>query len=89
MDPRKEGVLLATELCGWPPTPPRVSGLSHGFQYLTENRGDEIHELLGTIEDHLVELGLPLLTIEEVPAELRVSRAAFYRWRRQRYSPRQ
>ena len=26
----------------------------------------------------------PLLTIDEVIAELRVSRAAFYRWRRQR-----
>jgi len=29
----------------------------------------------------------PLLTIEEVTAELRVSRAAFYRWRRQRAGP--
>ncbi len=31
--------------------------------------------------------GDPLLTIEEVTAELRVSRAAFYRWRRQRAGP--
>jgi excisionase family DNA binding protein len=29
----------------------------------------------------------PLLTIEEVIAELRVSRAAFYRWRRQGVGP--
>ena len=29
----------------------------------------------------------PLLTIEEVIAELRVSRAAFYRWRRQGAGP--
>jgi excisionase family DNA binding protein len=29
----------------------------------------------------------PLLTIEEVTAELRVSRAAFYRWRRQGTGP--
>jgi excisionase family DNA binding protein len=29
----------------------------------------------------------PLLTIEEVTAELRVSRAAFYRWRRQGAGP--
>jgi glutamine synthetase len=62
---RLDDPMLATQDCGWPPTPPKVSGLSHGFQYLTENRGDEIHELLGTIEDHLVELGLPLLTIED------------------------
>jgi excisionase family DNA binding protein len=31
--------------------------------------------------------GDPLLTIEEVTAELRVSRAAFYRWRRQGAGP--
>jgi excisionase family DNA binding protein len=31
--------------------------------------------------------GDPLLTIEEVTAELRVSRAAFYRWRRQQVGP--
>ena len=29
----------------------------------------------------------PLLTIDEVTAELRVSRAAFYRWRRQGIGP--
>jgi excisionase family DNA binding protein len=29
----------------------------------------------------------PLMTIEEVTAELRVSRAAFYRWRRQGAGP--
>jgi glutamine synthetase len=60
-----EDPMLATQDCGWPPTAPRVSGLSHGFQYLTENRGDEIHELLTTIEDHVHALGLPLLTIED------------------------
>jgi excisionase family DNA binding protein len=31
--------------------------------------------------------GDPLLTIEEVTAELRVSRDAFYRWRRQGAGP--
>lgn len=62
---RLEDAMLAPEDCGWPPTPPRVSGLAHGFQYLTESRGDEIHELLSTIEENLLELGLPLLTIED------------------------
>jgi glutamine synthetase len=60
-----EDPMLGTEHCGWPPTPPRVSGLSHGFQYLTESRGDEIHELLCAIEEHVLQLGLPLLTIED------------------------
>ena len=36
---------------------------------------------------HPVTPGDPLLTIEEVTAELRVSRAAFYRWRRQGAGP--
>jgi glutamine synthetase len=56
---------LAPEQCGWPPEPPVASGLSHGFQYLTESRGDEIHELLSTLEAHTLALGLPLLTIED------------------------
>jgi glutamine synthetase len=60
-----EDPMLATQDCGWPPTPPKVSGLSHGFQYLTESRGDEIHELLSTLEEHVQQLGLPLLTIED------------------------
>ena len=29
--------------------PPKVSGLSHGFQYLTESRGDEINDLLSAL----------------------------------------
>ena len=62
---RLEDPMLATEHCGWPPTPPLVSGLSHGFQYLTESRGDEIHTLLSTLEDHVQPLDLPLLTIED------------------------
>jgi glutamine synthetase len=62
---RLEDPMLATSDCGWPPTPPKVSGLSHGYQYLTENRGDEIHELLAEIEDNVTALGLPLATVED------------------------
>ncbi len=62
---RLEDPSLGTDQCGWPPDPPLVSGLSHGFQYLTESRGDEIHELLATIEEHILALGLPVLTIED------------------------
>jgi glutamine synthetase len=62
---RLEDPMLAPSDCGWPPTPPKVSALAHGFQYLTENRGDEIHDLLCVLEDNLQELGLPLLSIED------------------------
>ena len=42
--------MLSPEHCGYPPEPPTVKGLSHGFQYLTENRNDEIHELLCVLQ---------------------------------------
>jgi glutamine synthetase len=57
--------MLKPEDCGWPPTPPKVEGLSHGFQYLTESRTDETHELLETLSTQLTELGLPLATVED------------------------
>ncbi len=56
---------LRPEQCGYPPEPPTVNGLAHGFQYLTENRNDEIHDLLWELQDHTQKLGLPLLTIED------------------------
>jgi glutamine synthetase len=62
---RLDDPMLSPEHCGWPPEPPRVSGLSHGFQYLTESRGDEVHELVSALEHNLLEVGLPLLTIED------------------------
>lgn len=62
---RLEDPSLAPEECGWPPEPPVVTGLSHGYQYLTESRGDEIHDLLSVLEEYTVALGLPLLTIED------------------------
>jgi glutamine synthetase len=51
--------------CGWPPDPPKVSGLSHGFQYLTESRGDEIDGLLSVLAENVQALGLPLLSVED------------------------
>ncbi len=56
---------LRPEQCGYPPEPPTVNGLAHGFQYLTENRNDEIHDLLWELQDNTERLGLPLLTIED------------------------
>lgn len=50
---------------GWPPAAPTVTALSHGYQYLTENRGDEADAILSVLRDHIVALGLPLATVED------------------------
>jgi len=50
---------------GWPPAAPEVTALSHGYQYLTENRGDEIDHILSILRDHIVALGMPLATVED------------------------
>ena len=42
---------LAPEQSGYPPEPPTVSGLAHGFQYLTESRNDEIDDLLRVLQE--------------------------------------
>ena len=42
-----------------------MNGLAHGLQYLTENRNDEIHDLLWELQECTEKLGLPLLTIED------------------------
>lgn len=60
LDPR-----LSPEDSGYPPQPPDVSMISHGYQYLTETRGDEIHEVLTLLEENLLKLGLPISSIED------------------------
>ncbi|MDV3126039.1 glutamine synthetase family protein [Mycobacterium sp. 21AC1] len=50
---------------GWPPAAPEVTALSHGYQYLTENRGDEIDDILSMLRDQIVALGMPLATVED------------------------
>jgi glutamine synthetase len=56
---------LTPEASGYPPDPPSVSMLSHGYQYLTENRGDEIESVMRLLQTNLEELGLPLATVED------------------------
>ncbi len=53
------------EQSGWPPDPPQVSVIAHGFQYLTEERQDEIDPILQLLQDNLEGLGLPLRTMED------------------------
>jgi len=56
---------LRPEESGWPPDPPGVSVIAHGFQYLTEERLDEIDPVLQMLHDNLAPLGLPLRTMED------------------------
>ncbi|MFJ5297118.1 glutamine synthetase family protein [Pseudomonas sp. SLFW] len=56
---------LAPENCGNPATPPEVSMIQHGYQYLTETRGDEVEGLLSFIHENVQKLGLPLATLED------------------------
>ncbi len=60
-----EDARLTPEESGWPPEPPRVSVVSHGFQYLTENRNDEIDDILQALSENLISVGLPLRTMED------------------------
>ncbi|MFM0229868.1 glutamine synthetase family protein [Paraburkholderia sediminicola] len=50
---------------GFPPAPPEVGMISHGYQYLNENRGDEVEGIMTLLQDNLEKLGLPLATIED------------------------
>ena len=60
-----EDRMLTPEASGWPPEPPKVSTVAHGFQYLTENRNDEIDDVLVLLQDNLTGVGLPLRTMED------------------------
>jgi len=62
---RLEDKMLAPEQSGYPPEPPRVSAIAHGYQYLTENRGDEVDEILQVLAQHLSALGIPVRSMED------------------------
>jgi glutamine synthetase len=49
---------------GQPGEPPSVSLLSHGYQYLTEQRYDMIEPALEIIRRDIIKLGLPLRSVE-------------------------
>ncbi len=49
---------------GQPGEPPAVSLLSHGYQYLTEQRYDLIEPALEIIRRDVIKLGLPLRSVE-------------------------
>lgn len=49
---------------GNPAEPPKVSAVEHGYQYLMESHNPEIHSLLQILAEKLVEMGLPLRSVE-------------------------
>jgi len=55
---------LAPSDGGQPATPPAVSLIAHGFQYLTELRGDEHEVITETVRRQVLALGLPLRSVE-------------------------
>lgn len=61
---RLDDPMLAPHHAGQPGEPPAVSLLSHGYQYLTEQRADQIEPALEIIRRDIVKLGLPLRSVE-------------------------
>ncbi len=59
-----EDARMAPEDAGQPGQPPQVSLLSHGYQYLTEQRYDLMEPALEIIRRDIVSLGLPLRSVE-------------------------
>jgi glutamine synthetase len=55
---------MAPEDAGQPGQPPAVSLLSHGYQYLTEQRYDLMEPALEIIRRDILALGLPLRSVE-------------------------
>jgi glutamine synthetase len=59
-----EDARMSPEDAGQPGQPPSVSLLSHGYQYLTEQRYDQMEPVLEIVRRDIVALGLPLRSIE-------------------------
>ena len=59
-----EKAQLAADDAGQPGEPPDVSLLNQGYQYLTEQRYDEMDPILEILRTNIVDLGLPLRSIE-------------------------
>jgi glutamine synthetase len=59
-----ENKRMSPEDAGQPGQPPEVSLLSHGYQYLTEQRYDQMEPVLEIIRRDILALNLPLRSIE-------------------------
>jgi glutamine synthetase len=56
--------LAPEEVAVWPPEPPDVSLTTQGFQYLTENRFDQVGPIMDTLRETVTGLGMPLRSQE-------------------------
>jgi glutamine synthetase len=61
---RLDDAKMSPEHAGQPGQPPDVSLLSHGYQYLTEQRYDQMEPVLDILRRDILALGLPLRSIE-------------------------
>jgi glutamine synthetase len=59
-----EDLRLVPEAIAWPPEPPTVSHTTHGFQYLTEGRYDQVAPIMDVLRNSVTALGLPLRSLE-------------------------
>jgi glutamine synthetase len=59
-----ESAHMSPQDAGQPGEPPSVSLISHGYQYLTEQRFDQIEPVIDLIRADVMALGLPLRSIE-------------------------
>ena len=59
-----DDAMMAPRDAGQPGNPPQVSLLSHGYQYLTEQRYDLMEPALDIIRRDILALGLPLRSVE-------------------------
>jgi hypothetical protein len=48
----------------WPAEAPTVEHTTHGFQYLTESRFDQVDPILATLRNAVQALGMPLISLE-------------------------
>jgi glutamine synthetase len=61
---RLDDAKMRPEQAGQPGEAPAVSLLSHGYQYLTEQRYDQMEPVLEIVRRDILELGLPLRSVE-------------------------
>jgi glutamine synthetase len=59
-----EDLRLAPDRLAWPHEPPAVSHTTHGFQYLTEGRYDQVAPIMDVLRDTMLALRLPLQSLE-------------------------
>ncbi len=59
-----EDFRLAPETLTWPAEPPAVSHTTHGFQYLTEGRYDQVAPIMDVLRHNIAAAGLPLRSLE-------------------------